>query len=100
MPDLRSLRLSHGMTLVQLARMAGIPARTLGALEYGQAHLDADSCARLARSLGVAPELLVVRHNRARPAIRRRALPWPGLRSAAPLLLTILMCALLLTHAP
>ena len=63
MPSIRSLRLSRGMTVVELALEAGIPARTLGAIEYGHARLDAESAARLASSLGVAPEHLCAAHS-------------------------------------
>jgi murein DD-endopeptidase MepM/ murein hydrolase activator NlpD len=99
MPDLRSLRLSRGMTLVELAMVAGIPARTLGAIEYGHARLDADSAMRLASSLGVAPELLWEDHTSATLAPSAWPVRWPGLRPAAPLLIAIVISGLLLTHA-
>jgi murein DD-endopeptidase MepM/ murein hydrolase activator NlpD/transcriptional regulator with XRE-family HTH domain len=59
MPSIRVLRRSHGLTLVELALRSGIPARTLGAIEYGLQVLDTNSRAQLAAILGVSPELLV-----------------------------------------
>lgn len=58
MPTIRSLRRSRGLTLVELALLAGIPARLLGQIEYGLLRLDPDSRARLALVFGLAPELL------------------------------------------
>jgi murein DD-endopeptidase MepM/ murein hydrolase activator NlpD len=46
------------MTLVELALAAGIPARTLGAVEHGLRPLDSTSAARLAEVLGFAPDRL------------------------------------------
>jgi len=43
---------------VELALLAGIPARVLGAIEYGLLPLDADSRARLSSIFDLAPELL------------------------------------------
>ena len=59
MPSIRVLRRNCGLTIVELALQSGIPARTLGAMEYGLQVLDTNSRARLADSLGVPPELLV-----------------------------------------
>src|SRR5262249_907330 len=59
MPSIRSLRRNCGLTIVELALQSGIPARTLGAIEYGLQVLDHNSRARLADILGVPPELLV-----------------------------------------
>src|SRR5262245_8950607 len=95
MPSIRALRLSRGMTLVELALKAGIPARTLGAIEQGLLHLDDESAARLASSLGVALEQLSAAYGptTARPAhstLHRMALP----------LSVALISGLLLTLAP
>jgi hypothetical protein len=46
------------MTLVELALAAGVPARTLGAIELGILPLDGEYAARLAVPFGVAPTLL------------------------------------------
>jgi murein DD-endopeptidase MepM/ murein hydrolase activator NlpD len=105
MPSIRSLRLSRGMTLVELALEAGIPARTLGAIEYGHARLDAESAMRLASSLGVAPEHLRAAHGystarlvSARPS--RLPTPFLGLRRAVSLLAALLISGLLLNQLP
>src|SRR5262245_48723607 len=101
MLNVRSLRLSRGMTLVELALEAGIPARTLGAFEHGHAHLDAESAARLADSLGVAPELLCSGHSQATERIASgRPIPLSWFRRAASLLAGALVSALLVTQAP
>jgi transcriptional regulator with XRE-family HTH domain len=105
MPSIRSLRLSRGMTLIELALEAGIPARTLGAIEYGHAPLDADSAARLAARLGVAPELLFAGHRPTTNPLRRVGTGWPPrnvwtFHHAAALLAAALISELLLTQAP
>src|SRR3712207_7710116 len=50
---LRSLRRSRGLTLVELALLTGIPARTLCAIEHGLQPLDRMSCVQLAGALGL-----------------------------------------------
>src|SRR5262245_34714633 len=105
MPSIRSLRLSRGMTLVELALEAGIPARKLGAIEHGYMGLDAESAARLAGSLGVAPELLRAAHSGAagqfaHDRVGRSPIPLLGLHHAATLLAIALISGLLLTQAP
>jgi transcriptional regulator with XRE-family HTH domain len=57
-PTIRALRRSQGLTLVELALLAGIPARVLGEIEYGLLPLDADSRARLSPIFALAPESL------------------------------------------
>lgn len=64
MPSIRVLRQSYGLTLVELALRSGIPARTLGEIEYGFQELDPNNRARLAHVFGVRPDLLAA----ARPA--------------------------------
>jgi murein DD-endopeptidase MepM/ murein hydrolase activator NlpD len=93
------------MTVVELALEAGIPARTLGAIEHGHARLDAESALRLAGSLGVAPELLRAAHSRPTERLapgRAGRLPvsHSGFRHAASLLAALLISGLLLTLAP
>jgi len=105
MPTIRSLRLSHGMTLVELALDTGIPARTLSAIEHGYARLDAESAVRLAGSLGVAPELLRAAHSHPTDQLisgRSGWLPVPfsGFHGAASLLAGLVIGGLLLTRAP
>jgi hypothetical protein len=58
MPTIQSLRRSRGMTLIELALAAGVPARTLGAIELGLLPLDGECAARLAVPFGIAPTLL------------------------------------------
>ena len=103
MPTIRSLRLSRGMTLVELALEAGIPARTLGAIEHGHTRLDTESAVRLASSLGVAPEQLRAAHSQ--PAGRLLSgssgkLPahFIGLRRALSLLAALLISGLLVAQ--
>jgi murein DD-endopeptidase MepM/ murein hydrolase activator NlpD/transcriptional regulator with XRE-family HTH domain len=101
MPNIRSLRLSRGMTLVELALEAGIPARTLGALEHGHARLDPESATRLACSLGVAPELLYSAHSHATERIASgRRLQLSRCCRAVSLLAGALVSVLLVTQAP
>jgi murein DD-endopeptidase MepM/ murein hydrolase activator NlpD len=89
------------MTLVELALEAGIPARTLGAIEHGHARLDAESATRLACSLGVAPELLCAINSHATERLAAgRHIPLPRFRRAVSLLASALVSVLLLTQAP
>jgi transcriptional regulator with XRE-family HTH domain len=70
MPSIQSLRRSRGMTLVELALAAGVPARVLGAIELGILPLDGEYAARLAAPFGIAPALLYT-VCATTPAIRR-----------------------------
>src|SRR5262245_51291879 len=93
MSSIRSLRLGRGMTLVELALEAGIPARTLGAIEQGLLRLDEENATRLAASLGVAPEQLYAAYG---PTTAR---PTHG-RLGSMTLAVALISGLLLTLAP
>lgn len=55
---LRALRRSRGLTLIDVARLSGVPARTLGAIELGALHLDSATRAQLACVFAVAPGAL------------------------------------------
>jgi murein DD-endopeptidase MepM/ murein hydrolase activator NlpD len=91
--NIRALRLSHGLSLVELALLTDIPARTLAEIEYGMQRLDYESRSRLARIFDTPPDQLwagaapTPRHAR-RPA-------W--LPIAAPALAAALAGALLLS---
>src|SRR5262245_58231534 len=103
MSTIRSLRLSRGMTLVELALEAGIPARTLGAIEHGHTRLDAESADRLASCLGVAPEQLRSAHSQAAGRLVSGSsdqLPAHliGLRRALSLLAALLISGLLMAQ--
>ena len=54
--NLRALRLSHHLSLIELALLCDIPARTLAEIEYGIQGLDYESRARLARAFDLPPE--------------------------------------------
>jgi len=56
--DIRALRLSRGLTLIDLALLTEIPARRLAELEYGMQRLDLESRSRLAHVFAMPPELL------------------------------------------
>src|SRR6266508_3292090 len=56
--NIRALRLSHGFSLVELALLCDIPARTLAEIEYGLQRLDYESRSRLARVFDLPPEQL------------------------------------------
>ncbi|MFL5802092.1 MAG: helix-turn-helix domain-containing protein [Roseiflexaceae bacterium] len=85
MPTIQSLRRSRGMTLVELALAAGVPARMLGAIELGILPLDGEYAARLAAPFGIAPALLCT--VGAAPAVpRTRAGALRGAMLAATLL--------------
>src|SRR6266508_300463 len=58
MPNVRTLRLSHGLRLTELALLVGIPARTLAEIEYGLRPLAPDSRCRLARIYDLQPDVL------------------------------------------
>ncbi|MEO7910148.1 MAG: peptidoglycan DD-metalloendopeptidase family protein [Roseiflexaceae bacterium] len=81
MTNIRVLRISHGLSLIELALLSDIRARTLAEIEYGLQRLDYESRLRLARVFDLPPEQLwagsrpprVVRkaawHQRAVPAL-------------------------------
>jgi murein DD-endopeptidase MepM/ murein hydrolase activator NlpD len=54
--NIRALRLSHGLSLIDLALLSDIPARTLAEIEYGLQRLDYESRSRLARVFDLPPE--------------------------------------------
>lgn len=58
MLTLQTLRRSRGLTLVELALLTGVPARTLGALECGVVSFDPNLRRQLAVAFGIAPSLL------------------------------------------
>jgi murein DD-endopeptidase MepM/ murein hydrolase activator NlpD len=90
--DIRALRLSRGLTLIDLALLTDIPARTLAQIEYGLQRLDYESRQRLARVFEIRPELLHAGHSSTPPAPRRST--W--LRRASPAVTVALAGALLL----
>jgi transcriptional regulator with XRE-family HTH domain len=92
--DIRALRLSRGLTLIDLALLTDIPARTLAQIEYGLQRLDYESRSRLARTFDVRPELLHA--GGPRPTIAARKLPWLNL--AGPALGIALTSMILLTE--
>jgi cell wall-associated NlpC family hydrolase len=58
MPNVRTLRLSRGLTLTELALLVGIPTRTLVEIEYGLRPLVHDSRCRLAQIYDLQPDML------------------------------------------
>jgi murein DD-endopeptidase MepM/ murein hydrolase activator NlpD len=56
--NIRALRLSRGFSLIDLALLSDIPARTLAEIEYGLQRLDYESRSRLARIFDLPPEQL------------------------------------------
>jgi len=62
--DIRALRLSRSLTLIDLALLTDIPARRLAELEYGMQWLDPESRSRLAQIFDIAPERLQVATRR------------------------------------
>ena len=56
--NIRALRLSRGLSLIELALLSDIPARTLAEIEYGLQRLDYESRSRLARFFDLPPEQL------------------------------------------
>jgi murein DD-endopeptidase MepM/ murein hydrolase activator NlpD len=83
MLTIQTLRRSRGLTLVDLALLSGIPARTLGAIECGIHTLDHTTRATLSAIFGIAPEQL---HSAPPPALQAslRARMIARARSAAP----------------
>ncbi len=91
MDTVRALRRSRGITLVDLAILSGIPARTLGAVECGMTHLDPASRAQIACVLGVSPDSLrSIPHT---DQLARNGAPW----WAAPAAITALAATLALS---
>jgi transcriptional regulator with XRE-family HTH domain len=89
--NLRALRLSHGFSLIDLALLSDIPARTLAEIEYGLQRLDYESRSRLARVFDLPPEQLWA--GSAPPAARKagwhqRAMPALAVALAGALLLS------------
>src|SRR5262249_12151456 len=62
MPNVRTLRLTHGLTLAELALLVGIPARTPVEIEYGLHPLTPDSRRSLARIYDLEPDALEAGH--------------------------------------
>jgi murein DD-endopeptidase MepM/ murein hydrolase activator NlpD/transcriptional regulator with XRE-family HTH domain len=58
MLTVQALRRTRGLTLVDVALISGIPARTLGAIECGVLRLDHRTRNQLAQIFAVAPDLL------------------------------------------
>lgn len=69
--NIRALRISHGLSLVELALLCDIPARTLAEIEYGIQRLDYESRLRLARVFDLPPEQLWA--GSAPPVVARKA---------------------------
>lgn len=74
MTDIRTLRRSRGITLIDLARLTNLPVRTLAELEHGLLPLDREQRAQLACVFGIAPELVSV--PLPRPAQHTRTIVW------------------------
>ncbi|HWQ15112.1 MAG TPA: helix-turn-helix transcriptional regulator, partial [Roseiflexaceae bacterium] len=58
MLTIQALRRSRGITLIDLALLSGIPARTIAAIECGLHHLDQRTREQLAHVFAVPPESL------------------------------------------
>jgi transcriptional regulator with XRE-family HTH domain len=56
---LRDVRLSAGLTQLELGELAGISVRTIGRLEHGEREMRASTAKRLTRSLDVMLEELL-----------------------------------------
>jgi len=89
--NIRALRLSYGLSLIELALLSDIPARTLAEIEYGLQRLDYESRSRLARIFDQPPEQLWA--GATRPPHAARKATW---RRAGPALAVALAGALLL----
>jgi transcriptional regulator with XRE-family HTH domain len=90
--NIRALRLSYGLSLIELALLSDIPARTLAEIEYGLQRLDYESRSRLARIFDLSPEQLwagAARPPRAacKATWRRRVVPALAVALAGALLL-------------
>src|SRR5260221_7524183 len=93
--NIRALRISHGLSLIDLALLSDIPARTLAEIEYGLQRLDYESRSRLARIFDLPPEQLWAGAARA-PRVARKA-AW--YQRAVPALAVALAGALLLSDS-
>jgi transcriptional regulator with XRE-family HTH domain len=91
--NLRALRLSHGLSLIDLALLCDIPARTLAEIEYGLQRLDYESRSRLARVFDLPPDQLWAGSA---PPVARKA-GWH--QRAMPTLAVALVGALLLSES-
>src|SRR6476661_11256306 len=89
MTNIRALRLSRGLRLIELALLCDIPARTLAEIEYGIQRLDYESRSRLARIFDLPTEQLWA--GSAPPRVAPKA-AW---RRAAPALAVAIAAALL-----
>ena len=67
LPGLRRLRLQSGMSYVEIAQRAGIPARQLAEIEYGLRPIDSEERRRLAGVFGVTQRLIVPPEYRGPP---------------------------------
>src|SRR5262245_17011300 len=65
--NIRALRLSRSLTLIDLALLTDIPASRLAELEYGLQRLDPESRSRLAQIFDISPELLHTATRRQAP---------------------------------
>jgi murein DD-endopeptidase MepM/ murein hydrolase activator NlpD len=78
MSYLRALRRSRALTLVDIARLTGIPARSIAAAEHGVHPLNRQDCERLALIFGLSDHTYLVRSVNAfhqRQAAATLALP-------------------------
>jgi transcriptional regulator with XRE-family HTH domain len=91
---IRALRRSHGLTLIDLALLTDIPARTLAQIEYGFQRFDYESRTRLARVFDVRPDLLLAGNFPAPAAVALRP-AWHN--GATPVLVATLAATLLLS---
>lgn len=64
MLTIRTLRRERGLTLIDLARLSGIPARTLSAIEHGLERLEPQRAVQLAAVFEVPPETLRLSYTR------------------------------------
>ncbi len=94
MTNIRALRLSHGLSLIDLALLCDIPARTLAEIEYGLQRLDYESRSRLARAFDLPPEHLWA--GSAPPRAARKGTWW---RRTVPAVVVALAGALLLSDS-
>jgi murein DD-endopeptidase MepM/ murein hydrolase activator NlpD len=90
--NIRALRISHGLSLIDLALLSDIPARTLAEIEYGLQRLDYESRLRLARIFDLPPEQLwagsAPPHVARKVAWGQRAVPALAIAIAGALLLS------------
>lgn len=81
METLRTIRRTRALTLLDLAALTGIPARTLAEAEYGLRRLETAEREMLALVLGLSSQDLTGAHPRMyRGATRLEAIPWPDQR--------------------